>query len=61
MARLREVVGDQAFWNGLRTYTWRHAGGTVTSRDLQLAMQEASGRDMSPIFAEWVYGQQRGR
>jgi hypothetical protein len=58
MAHLREAIGDEAFWTGLRTYTRRHAGGTVTSRDLQLAMQQASGRDLSPTFAEWVYGQQ---
>ena len=56
LADLRETVGDAAFWRGLRRYTRRHAGGTVTSRDLQHAMERASGRDLSPLFAEWVYG-----
>ena len=56
LAHLREAIGDAAFWNGLRGFTRRHAGGTVASRDFQNAMQEASGRDLSPMFAEWVYG-----
>jgi aminopeptidase N len=56
MAHLREMLGEEAFWRGLRTYTRRHAGGTVTSADFQRAMQEASGRDLDPTFREWVYG-----
>jgi aminopeptidase N len=28
----------------------------VTSRDFQNAMQGASGRDLEPLFVEWVYG-----
>lgn len=56
LAHLREAIGDKAFWKGLRTFTRRHAGGTVTSRDFQTAMQDASGRDLGPLFAEWVYG-----
>ncbi len=55
LADLRESIGDAAFWNGLRRFTRRHAGGTVTSRDFQDAMEKASGRDLSPMFAEWVY------
>jgi len=56
LARLREAIGDKAFWNGLRDFTRAHAGGTVTSRDFQAAMERASRRDLSPLFAEWVYG-----
>lgn len=58
LAHLRETIGDTAFWHGLRSFTRRHAGGTVTSRDFQNAMQQASERDLSPMFAEWVYGEQ---
>jgi aminopeptidase N len=56
LAQLREDIGDAAFWDGVRAYTRAHAGGTVTSRDLQSAMEQASGRDLEPLFAEWVYG-----
>lgn len=56
LAHLRKVVGDVAFWRGLRRFTRRNAGKSVTSRDFQNAMQRASGRDLSTTFAEWVYG-----
>lgn len=56
LAHLRETIGDAAFWAGLRDFTRRHAGGTVTSRDFEMAMARASKRDLSALFAEWVYG-----
>jgi len=49
---LRSDLGDEAFWAGLRAYTRAHAGGTVTSIDLERAMEKASGRDLSDTFAE---------
>ncbi|MBA3677062.1 MAG: M1 family peptidase [Sphingosinicella sp.] len=56
LAHLRESIGDAAFWAALRGFTRQHAGGTVTSKDFQNAMEKASKRDLSPMFAEWVYG-----
>jgi aminopeptidase N len=56
MDHLRNTLGEKAFWSGLRRYTRAHAGGTVTSIDLERAMQSASGRDLQPLFAEWVFG-----
>jgi aminopeptidase N len=56
MAHLRTTLGEAAFWSGLRQYTRTHAGGTVTSVDLQRAMEAASGQDLNPLFVEWVYG-----
>lgn len=52
---LRRTLGDEAFWNGLRAYTRRHAGGTVESADLQRAFEASSGRDLSALFNTWVY------
>ncbi|WP_243652620.1 M1 family metallopeptidase [Novosphingobium sp. PhB165] len=56
MAHLRTSLGDDAFWSGLRRYSRTHAGGTVTSIDLERAMEAASGRDLHALFAEWVFG-----
>ena len=56
MDRLRTVLGDDAFWSGLRRYTREHAGGTVASIDLERAMERSSGRDLRALFVEWVYG-----
>ncbi|MCT8002815.1 M1 family aminopeptidase [Sphingomonas sanguinis] len=56
MAHLRTLLGDDAFWGGLRRYTRDHAGGTVTSIDLERAMEASSGRDLRSLFLEWVFG-----
>ena len=53
--RLRELLGDRPFWAGIRHYTRRYFGKSVTSRDFQTAMEESSGRSLSEFFAEWVY------
>jgi aminopeptidase N len=52
---LRRMLGDDAFWRGIATYTRAHAGGTVESADVQRAMEEASRRDLSALFDDWVY------
>lgn len=59
MAHLRDLLGERAFWAGLRGYTRAHAGGTVTSRGLQRAMEAASGRRLDAEFAQWVFGSQQ--
>ena len=53
---LRTTLGEDAFWSGLRRYTRAHAGGTVTSLDFETAMEASSGRNLRPLFAEWVFG-----
>lgn len=60
MAHLRDTLGEAAFWSGLRRYTRAHAGGTVTSIDLQRAMEAASGRKLDRLFAVWVFGEGEG-
>lgn len=52
---LRRVLGEDAFWRGIATYTRDNAGRSVESADMQRAMEEASGRDLDALFAEWVY------
>jgi len=56
MDHLRITLGEEAFWAGLKLFTRRHAGGTVTSIHLQRAMEQASKRDLTPVFREWVFG-----
>jgi len=53
--RLRETLGNDAFWTGIRHYTRTYFGKSVTSRDFQAAMEASSGRSLSEFFAEWVY------
>ncbi len=53
---LREHLGDSLFWEGLRSYTRKHMGGSVTTADFQEAMEETSRRGLSEFFRRWVYG-----
>ena len=53
---LRRLVGDEAFFTGLREFyqTWRyHKAGTD---DLRQVMEKASGRPLSRFFERWIYG-----
>lgn len=53
---LRAQLGDAAFFAGLKRYTQAHDLGTVTSADLQHAMESASGRSLENFFRYWVDG-----
>jgi aminopeptidase N len=53
---LRTELGEAAFWAGTRQYLERHGGGTVHTRHLQRAMEEASGRNLDGFFQSRVEG-----
>ncbi|HEX8124812.1 MAG TPA: M1 family metallopeptidase [Allosphingosinicella sp.] len=55
MDALRRELGEEAFWAGLKRFTRENAGRSATSRDFERAYRESSGRDLSPLFEEWVY------
>jgi aminopeptidase N len=52
---LREDLGEQAFWSGIQSYTRDYFGKSVVTRDFQVAMERASGRNLDPFFSRWVY------
>ena len=51
---LRERLGDEAFWDGIRAYYARHLNGTATTDDFMHAMEEASGDDLRVFFDQWL-------
>jgi aminopeptidase N len=53
--RLRETLGERAFWAGVRDYTRTHAGTSVTTAEFQQAMERATATDLSEFFSTWVY------
>lgn len=53
--QLRETLGDRAFWEGIRSYTKKYVGRSVTTADFERAMEESSTRDLSAFFSKWVY------
>ncbi len=52
---LRRELGEEAFWRGIKHYTRRHWDKNVRAQDLQRALERASKRDLSRLFAEWVF------
>ena len=52
---LRGLIGDRAFFDGLRTYYRTYRDSTATSEDFQHVMEKASGKDLSWFFHQWLY------
>ena len=52
---LRGILGDKAFFNGLRNYFEEHKESTATTEDLRAALEKSSGRDLRYFFKRWVY------
>jgi aminopeptidase N len=51
---LRGVVGDAAFWRGIRGYYRTHRDGSASTADFRRAMEEASERDLGWFFDQWL-------
>jgi aminopeptidase N len=51
---LRNQIGTDAFWRGIRLYYQAHMNGLASTGDLQSAMEQASGQDLSWFFAQWL-------
>jgi aminopeptidase N len=52
---LRQSMGDDRFWTGIRDYYARHRNGNASTTDFRLAMERASGLDLSAFFQRWLY------
>lgn len=51
---LRGIVGDEAFWAGIRSYYRAHRDGHATTADFRGEMERASGRDLRAFFDQWL-------
>lgn len=52
---LRSLLGDAAFWSGVKSYVANFAQKTVQTSDFQAALEQASGLNLTRFFDEWVY------
>ncbi|HEX6817933.1 MAG TPA: M1 family aminopeptidase [Ktedonobacterales bacterium] len=52
---LRNVLGEEPFWRGLRLYTQRNQWREVITADFERALEEATGRSLARFFEQWVY------
>ena len=51
---LRGLIGDEAFWTGIRSYYRAHQDGHATTADFRAEMERASGRDLRVFFDQWL-------
>jgi len=52
---LRQTLGNDLFWRGIHGYLKARGGGIVETRDLERAMEEASGKSLGKFFEQWVH------
>ena len=52
---LRFVLGDQAFFEGVRSYVGAFENRAVHTEDLRACLERASGLDLEQHFAQWLH------
>ncbi|MDH5233971.1 MAG: M1 family metallopeptidase [Gemmatimonadota bacterium] len=52
---LRQRLGDDRFWAGIRDYYARHRDGSASTADFRRAMETASGDTLGGFFDQWLY------
>lgn len=52
---LRGMLGERAFYKGIRDFYLSHEHKTASTEDLRAAMERASGMNLKEFFARWVY------
>jgi aminopeptidase N len=52
---LRTYVGDDAFFESLKTYLKTHAFGTTEIADLRKAFEKVTGEDLNWFFDQWFF------
>lgn len=52
---LRGIMGDDAFWRGIRLYYHRYMNRNASTDDFRRAMEEAGGLDLKSFFDQWLY------
>lgn len=53
---LRPRLGDAVFFTALDRFAAEHAGQSVTTEDLQTALELTAGQDLSAFFDTWIHG-----
>lgn len=56
---IRGQIGDDAFFNGIRNYLNdpKLQNAYATTNDLRVHFEQTSGKNLSKLFNDWVYGQ----
>ena len=51
---LRQTMGDEAFYAGLRAYFAQYGGDTASDAEFQAVLEEAAGQSLEAVFARWL-------
>ncbi len=51
---LRNILGEQPFWAGVKAYLDSRRFDTVHSRDFQRAMERTTGHNLDGFFHQWI-------
>jgi aminopeptidase N len=51
---LRGLIGDAAFWSGIRTYYRTYLNATASTEDFRRVMEEASRQELGWFFDQWL-------
>jgi aminopeptidase N len=54
---LRGMMGDSAFFTGLRNYGQLYRYGNASTEDFEAVMEDVSGLSLYSFFHEWIYEQ----
>ncbi len=52
--QLRRIIGDSLFWEGLRKFYHDNVFRAASWKDIQVAFQQVTGRDLGWYFKQWV-------
>lgn len=52
---LREELGNQDFWEGIKFFSQKYYGKSVSTENLQKALEESSKKDLDNFFEKWIY------
>ncbi len=52
---LRHRLGDEMFWEGIKSYYATYQNSNVMSADFQKEMEDVSGEDLQEFFDQWLY------
>lgn len=52
---LRQELGDEVFFNGIKTYYRNYKNGNALTQDFQFIMEKVSGKSLEWFFEQWLY------
>ncbi|HYG00801.1 MAG TPA: M1 family metallopeptidase [Chryseosolibacter sp.] len=53
---LRNQVGDDAFWEGIREYYSQYKNKNASTAEFQKVMEDAADKKLNTFFEQWAYG-----